>query len=76
MSAAAGQAVTWQRTADRSTWAAGGPAGTMLAVSRVAGGWRAIVARHGAGRLAAGDRGPVLPRRLAAQQWAERRAAR
>ena len=75
MSAAVGQAVTWERTADRSTWATDGPAGTMLAVSRVAGGWRAIVARPGAERPAAGDRSPVLPRRLAAQQWAERQAA-
>jgi hypothetical protein len=75
MTAPAGQAAAWQRTADRSTWAADGPAGTVLAVSRVAGGWRAIVARPGAERPAAGDRGPVLPRRLAAQQWAERQAA-
>ena len=77
MTATAGQAVTWERTAERSTWLAEAPGGMILTVTHLAaGGWRAIVCRPNAERPAAGDRGPVLPRRLAAQQWAERRTAR
>ena len=77
MSAAAGQAVAWERTAERSTWLAGAPGGVILAVTHLAaGGWRAVVCRPGAERPAAGDRSPVLARRLAAQRWAERRAGR
>jgi len=77
VTAAGSQAVTWERTGDRSTWLAAGPAGVVLAVSRLAGGgWQPVVRRPGAVRPAAGDRGPALSRRLAAQRWAEGRAAR
>ena len=77
MTAAGCQAVAWEHSGDRPAWLAGGPGGTMLAVSRLAaGGWQAAVGRPGAARTAAGDRSPVLARRLAAQRSAERRAGR
>ena len=77
MSAAGRQAVTWQQSAERSTWLAAGPDGAVLTISRLAaGGWQPAVHRPGTARPAPADRGPVLARRLAAQQWAERRAAR
>jgi hypothetical protein len=77
MTAPGCQAVTWQRTADRATWAAEGPAGTVLTASRrVDGGWQPYVCWAAGTPAERGESGPALSCRLAAQAWAERRAAR
>jgi hypothetical protein len=77
VTAPAEQPVSWRPTADRAVWAAEGPGGTVLTVSRrAAGGWQSCVDWARGTAAGRGESGPVLPRRLAAEAWAEQRAAR
>jgi hypothetical protein len=60
-------AIWWERTADRSVWAAAAPGGVTLTVTRTSGaGWLPAVAEVS---------GPEHRTRLEAQAWCERQAA-